>query len=254
MNIRPPYGYREIVPLTRQHRVRLPPEGAVHETFRSINAVPLSFVEFGFAARDYPIAFIAGEGGHFVAMAVLGLDNRQNLFVTRYGTWEQGCYVPAYVRRHPFCMTRVVTDGKPQPQRIACIEKSALRDDGEALCDAAGADLPAWAARKKLLFEFEADLARTEEMCGVLGKLGLIEPFTMQAVPNDGKGAPVSMTGLNRISEEKLTALDGGKLKELAQKGMLARVYLHLTSLTNFSRLLERRVAAAGAAAAGTRH
>ncbi|MND05556.1 SapC [compost metagenome] len=71
----------------------------------------------------------------------------------------------------------------------------------------------------------------------------------MQAVPNEGKGAPVSMTGLSRINEDKLNALDGDKLKELAQKGMLARVYLHLASLSNFSRLLDRR-----AAAAATKH
>jgi hypothetical protein len=244
MNIRPPYGYQEIIPLARQHRVRLPPEGTVPEAFRSVNAVPLSFVEFAFAARDYPIAFTAGEGGNFVAMAVLGLDNRQNLFVAADGKWDASCYVPAYVRRHPFCMTRVVSDGRPQPQRIACVEKSALADDGEALCDAAGEDLPAWAARKKLLFEFEADLARTEEMCGVLGGLGLIEPFTMQADPGEGKGTPVSMTGLHRVNEEKLNALDGGKLKELAHKGMLSRIYSHLASLSNFSRLLDRRVAA----------
>lgn len=244
MNIRPPYGYRDIVPLNRQHRVRLPQEGKVPEAFRSVNAVPLSFVEFALAARDYPVVFIPGDGGRFVAMALLGMDNRQNLFVTPDGVWERGCYLPAYVRRYPFCMTRVVTDGKTQPQRVACIEKEALNEQGEALCDAAGADLPAWAARKKLLFEFEADLARTEEMCETLGKLGLIEPFTMQAVPNEGKGVPVSMTGLSRVNEDKLNALDGDRLKELAQKGALARVYLHLASLANFSRLLDRRVAA----------
>jgi hypothetical protein len=33
-------------------------------------------------------------------------------------------------------------------------------------------------------------------------------------------------------------------LKDLAQKGILARVYAHLISLANFGRLLDRRSAA----------
>ena len=74
MEIRPPYGYQEIVPLTRQHRVRAQEAGKVPPPFRSVNAVPLSYAEFVAACRDYPIAFISADGGtSYVAMAVLGI-------------------------------------------------------------------------------------------------------------------------------------------------------------------------------------
>lgn len=239
MDIKAPYGYREIVPLTKTHRVVLPAERTPPPAFRTLTALPLSCVEFAAAARDYPIAFVSGNGKTFIAMAIFGLENQQNLFLAPDGSWDGGVYLPAYVRRYPFCMTRVTVSGQEQPERIACVEKHAINDQGEALHDETGNPLPAWGTRKKLLFEFEADLARTEDMCRVLAGLGVLETFTMQAVPNTG--APLALTGMYRVSEQKLNDLPAEKLKELAQTGVLARVYCHLLSLANFARLLDRR-------------
>ena len=243
MKIRAPYGYQEIVPLTRQHRVVLPEAGKVPAVFRTLNAVPVSYAEFAVACRDYPIAFISGDGGRtYVAMAVLGLEDQQNLFTGADGGWEPGAYVPAYVRRYPFCMTRVTVDGKEQAERIACVEKRALQARGEALFDDKGQPLPSWSERQKLLFEYEADLGRSDELARALAALGLLETFTMQAIPQEGR--PLAMTGLHRVAEQKLAGLAADKLKELAQNGMLARIYAHLISLNNFGRLLDRRAAA----------
>ena len=240
MDIRPPYGYQEVVPLTRQHRVVLPETRKLPLVFRTLTAVPLSFTEFSVACRDLPIAFVSGDGsGPYVPMAVLGLENQQNLFVTRDNAWEENIYLPAYVRRYPFCMTRVTVDGKEQAERVACVEKRAISDKGEALFDNKGEPLPSWQERQKLLFEYETDLARSEEMCRSLAQLELLEPFTMQAVPN--QGTPLSMTGMYRVAEQKMADLPGDKLKELAQSGILSRVYSHLISLSNFGRLLDRR-------------
>jgi hypothetical protein len=249
MDIRPPYGYQEIVPLTKQHRVVLPEPRKLPTVFRNISALPLSYTEFGAACRDYPIAFISGgQDGRYVAMAVLGLEKEQNLFVTEDGAWDIGVYLPAYVRRYPFCMTRVSVDGKEQPERIACVEKRAINEKGETLHDASGNPTPLWEERKKLLFDYENDLVRSDEMTRTIADLGLLETFTMQAVPNQGQ--PISMTGMHRVAEQKLGTLAPEKLKELTQNGVLARIYAHLISLTNFGRLLDRRVAVTKPAAA----
>jgi len=240
VDIKPPYGYQEIVPLTKQHRVVLPEGRRLPLVFRSLTTLPLSYVEFGAACRDYPITFVSGDGGKtFLPMAILGLENQQNLFVTENGNWDAGVYLPAYIRRYPFCMTRVTVDGKEKAERIACVEKRAINDKGEALHDAKGEPLPVWEERRKLLFEYEADLVRSEEMCRTLAELELLEGFTMQAVPN--QGSPVAMTGMHRVAEAKLAALAPDTLKNLVQKGILARVYAHLISLNNFGRLLDRR-------------
>jgi hypothetical protein len=249
MDIRPPYGYQEIVPLTKQHRVLLPEARKLPLVFHNLTALPLSFTEFAAACRDYPIAFVSSdEGKNFVAMAVLGLENQQNLFVTAGGGWDAGVYLPAYVRRYPFCMTRVTVNGQEQAERVACVEKRAINDKGEALHNAKGDPLPVWEERKKLLFEYETDLVRSDEMSRALAGLSLLETFSMQAIPN--VGAPLAMTGMYRVAEHKLGALAPEKLKELTQQGILARVYAHLISLNNFGRLLDRRAGLAKPAAA----
>ena len=239
MDIRPPYGYQDVVPLIKEHRVALRAERKIPSGFRNLNALPLSFTEFTVACRDYPIAFVGANAGSVIAMAVLGLEKQQNLFATAESEWDASVYLPAYVRRHPFCMTRVTVDGKERPERVACVEKSALSDGGEPMFDAKGEPLPAWEARRKLLFEFEADLARSEEMSRELGRHQLLESFSLQAQPN--QGPPLAMTGMYRVSEQKLAELAPDELKALLQKGILARVYAHLISLANFGRLLDRR-------------
>jgi hypothetical protein len=241
MDIRPPYGYQEVVPLTKQHRVALPGERRIPPAFRKVNALPISFTEFTVACRDYPIAFVGPHAGSVIAMAVVGLESEQNLFVAPGDRWDASVYLPAYVRRHPFCMTRVTVDGKEQAERVACVEKTALSEHGEPLFDGKGDPLPAWDARRKLLFEYEADLLRSEELCRELGRLQLLETFTVQAVPTQGPS--LAMTGLFRIAEQALAELAADRLKELAQKGILSRVYAHLLSLANFGRLLDRRAA-----------
>ena len=250
MDIKPPYGYSEIVPLTTKARVRKSAE-TLPEVFRSMNAIPLSYAEIALASRDYPIAFVSGDGERsFLAMAILGLEDRQNLFVSEEGRWEPNVYVPAYVRRYPFCMAKVTADGKEQAERIACVEKSALADEGEALYDDKGEPLPAWEPTKNLLFEFEADLTRTEEMCATLQRHGLLEPFTVQAVPKGG--TPLAMTGVHRVAEQKLAELSADDLKSLVQNGILPRVYAHILSQLNFQRLLDRRATKLGTPAGAT--
>ncbi len=247
--ITPPYGFQEVVSLAKTHRVLLPKGPTLPVVFRTMNPIPVSYTEFPIASRDYPLVFISSdEGKSFAPMLVLGFAAQQNLFVTDGDTWDAGVYLPAYVRRYPFCMTRVMVDGREAPERVACVEKRAINDKGEKLFDDKGQALPEWEQRQKLLFEFEADLGRTEEMCKLLAQHQLLEPFTMQAVPNQGE--PLQLTGMYRVAEAKLAELDGAVLKDLVQKGVLGRIYTHLLSLENFQRLLGRRTEAAPSAAA----
>jgi len=240
--ITPPYGFQEVVALTKTHRVLLPKGTALPMTFRNMNPMPVSYTEFPIASRDYPLVFISGDqGASFTPMLVTGLAAQQNLYVSADGTWDPNTYLPAYVRRYPFCMTRVMVDGREAPERVACVEKRAINDKGEKLFDDMGGATPEWETRQKLLFDYEADLARTEEMCRMLAQHHLLEPFSMQATPNQGE--PLQLTGMFRVAEEKIPLLDGAVLKEFAQKGVLGRIYAHLISLDNFQRLLARRPA-----------
>jgi len=240
MNITPPFAYGEIVPLQKEHRILVPQARKTPPAFRNLNAVPLSLSEFTPASRDYPIAFVSGDDGKtFIAMAVLGLEAQQNLFVLKDGTWDNRSYLPAYVRRYPFCMATITDNGKVRPDRLICVEQNSIKDKGDALFDDKGEPLPQWLEMQKLLTEFETDLLRTNEFAAEMKELDLLEPFTMQAQPNEGK--PLQLTGMFRINEQKLSALSNDKVKGLLQRGALGRIYAHLLSLENFNRLLGRR-------------
>lgn len=250
MQINPPFGYQAIVPFLRNQRVKLPPAGSVPLFTRTMNAIPVSFTEFPVAYRDYPIVFSSGdEGKTFTPMAVLGLGGGENLFA-QGEQWAPGAYVPAYARRYPFCMARVRMNDVEQSDRLICVEKSSLAEEegeGEPMFDAANAALPRWTEIEKLLQEYEADLERTREMCGILGDYGLLEPFSMQATPKEGP--PTQLTGMYRVEEKKLEFLNAGQYKNLVKKGVLGRIYTHLLSLDGFARLLDRKAAPARAAA-----
>jgi hypothetical protein len=247
MQINPPFGYSEIVPLYKNNKVRLPVPGALPEFCRTLNAIPVSYSEFTVACRDYPLVFTSGDDGKsYAPVAVLGLTNGENLFLA-HGAWDAGVYLPAYVRRHPFCMARVNLDQVEQADRLICVEKDFLDDKGESMFDADGEALPKWQPIEKLLREYEADLERSREMSAILADYALLEPFAMQAKTNAGEA--MNLTGMHRVDEKKLEFLNASQLKNLIKKGVLGRIYAHLISLDNFARLLDRRAARAPAVA-----
>ena len=242
MQITPPFGYQEVVPFLKTHKVRLLRQGEVPAFVQRGNAVPISHTEFQLVSRDYPIVFTSADGGKtFAAVAVLGVSAGENLFFS--DAWEPKVYVPAYARRYPFCMARVTLDKVEQKNRLICVEKAHLdADGGEAMFDAQGQPTERWTQLERLLTEYEADLERTREMSALLADYGLLEPFSMQATlkKDDGSGA-MQLTGMHRVAEKKLEDLNAAQLKNLLRKGALARIYMHLLSLQNFARLVERK-------------
>ena len=245
MQITPPFGYKEVVPFLKTQKVRLPAAGDVPEFVQQGNAIPISHTEFQLVAREYPIVFTSGDGGkNFAAVAVLGISQKENLFYDK-GKWASGIYVPAYARRYPFCMARVTVNKSEQKDRLICVEKSFVDDKkGEALFDAKGNASAKWTDLERLLSEYEADLERSRVMCSILGDYGLLEPFTMQATLNKDKGGgAMHLTGMHRVAEKNLESLNAAQIKNLMRQGIMARIYMHLLSLENFARLLDRKAA-----------
>src|SRR5262245_20152664 len=167
MQIAPPFGYGEIIPFLKTQKVRLPAAGAVPAFAQRANALPISLTEFQLAAREYPIVFASADAGKtFAAVAVTGIADGENLFV-RDGAWSAGVYVPAYVRRHPFCMAKVRLDKVERADHLICVEKAFADEGGEAMFDAKGQPSAKWADIERLLSEYEADLERGRELCSI---------------------------------------------------------------------------------------
>jgi hypothetical protein len=227
MRLSAPFGYDEIVPLEKTHRV-LMPSGTTPSFCRTINALAVSVGEFIAATRDYPIVFATGDGGKsFAPVILLGLEAGMNLFLDQAGEWDRAAYFPAYVRRFPFCLSK---------ERVVCIVKSYIDAGGVPLYDARGNATPRWQAAEALLAGFDADLERTAQMCSALAKLELLESFSVQV-----KDAPqIQLAGMVRVAEPKLRALAPARVKALVDKGFMGLIYAHLHSLENFSRLVAR--------------
>jgi hypothetical protein len=242
LSISPPFGYTDVVPLQKTDRVLIP-HGATPEFCRAVNALALSAGEFVAAAHDYPIAFASNEAQVYTPVAILGLADKQNLFVNDRGEWEPGSYVPAFVRRYPFCIARVKVEGEERNERLVCVEKAYLDQQGIALYDESGQMSAPWQNIERLLQQYESDLELTTQMCAMLDKLGLFSPFQFQVM--QGTAAAFTMKGMHRIDEKKLGELKPASHKALVTKGLMGRIYAHIHSLENFGRLYTRGVARA---------
>lgn len=238
MVITPPFGYDEIVPLQKQHRV-LMPQGTTPAFCRQLNALAVSASEFAAAGRDYPIVFASIDAGKtYAPVIVVGLSEGSNLFIGEQGEWDAEVYLPAFVRRYPFCISKVYVDGVPSGERLVCVARAYVDAGGIALFDAQGKPMPRWRAVERLLSEYEGDLDLTAQMCAALARLELFKPFSMQVVEG-GRSGP-KLQGMFRVDEASLHRLKPASHKVLVIKGFMARIYAHLHSLENFQRLYAR--------------
>jgi hypothetical protein len=242
MQISPPFGYQQVVPFQKTHKVRLLAPGEAPQFVREGGALPISYSEFVPAGRHYPIIFIGDE------QVLLGVHSdhgdRVVAFAVADGRWAGDVYMPAYARRYPFCMAKLSVNRVEQKNRLICVEQSALDEKGEAMFDAKGEPSGKWKELERLLGEYEADLERVRGMCGILADYGLLEPFTMKATLKPEKGGgTMQLGGMHRVAEKAIENLNAAQLKNLVRRGIMARIYVHLLSLEHFGNLLDRKAA-----------
>jgi hypothetical protein len=198
--------------------------------------VPVTLGEMGLASMSYPIIF---AGNNYTPLAVMGLKAGQNLFVTEDGGFEEGYYLPAYIRRYPF----VLAGDDEQKQLIVCIDRSSAllgENTDTPLFDANGATEYTKNAIK-FCQDFEEERVRTEVWIDMLKGLDIFE--NKQAafnpiLPDGTTGEPVLIAEYFAISEDKVNALPDEKLLELQKNGALGFIYAHLLSLLNWDRMI----------------
>ncbi len=204
------------------------------------NSVLLAHTEFVEAARDYPIVFVGQAGGTFAASALLGLQTDQNLMVDAQGTWAQGAYVPAFVRRYPFILA---TDDDAQAFTV-CLDAACIADGvdaGESLFQADGTETPYLQERIAFLRLFHTEMEQTQSLVSKLAALQLLSP---KVITVEQGGQTIHLDGLWVVDEQKLMALEDAAALELFRSGSMGLIYTHLTSLRNVARLAQRQGAA----------
>lgn len=208
-----------------------------------VNAVPLMAVEFLHAAAEYSIVFTAA-GDDVMPAVVLGLRGDQNLFLAPDAQWKAK-YVPAFIRRYPFVFS-TSADGATL---TLCIDESypGLNREGRGQQLFGDDKKPSAYTEQVLKFlqDFQARFQRTRTFCKRMKDFGLLEP--MQAQVTTPKGEKITLSGFLAVNREKLRALSGEQLAELAKTDELELLYTHLHSMRNFNDMKDRLVGSLGA-------
>ncbi len=226
--------YKTAVPVSRGRHDEWSVEvDATYQFSREVNSVPLMAVEFPQAAAEYAIVF-AGTDDEVLPAVILGVRSNENLFLDPGNQWAAK-YVPAFVRRYPFVFSRT------GDRFMLCVDEEfpGFNQDGrgQRLFEE-GKPSPYVDNVLKFLQEYQAQFLRTQRFCARIKELGLLEP--MQAQVTVETGERLSLSGFMAVNREKMKALPGDKLAELAKTDELELLYLHLQSMRNFERLRDR--------------
>lgn len=202
---------------------------------KNVNSVPLLAIEVGFAIQDYTVVF-TGSDENIMPSVVLGVREKENLYLQEDGTWDAK-YVPAFIRRYPF----VFSSGDEGKTFTLCIDEEFsgcnTEGRGERLFDADGEKTQYLDHVLEFLKEYQAQFKRTQIFCQKLKELDLLE--SMRAQINLKSGEKMGLGGFMVVSREKLKALPGEKLEELAKTDELELIYMHLQSIRNLNNMVD---------------
>ena len=224
--------YKGLEPLTPERHGRLKLRGTGYGFAAQLHAVPLAAEEFTAACRSMPIVFTA-QAPH-VPVALCGLQAGHNHFVQPDGSWAEGVYVPAYLRRYPFFLARTAPDSQ---QLVLCIDPAAPQvsaTDGEDLFTADAKPSAALDRAFGFTKAVEEAGARTRAMAEGLTELGLLKPSQVQFQHN---GQPMRVDGFFAVDRQALAALPAEQLAQLRDRGWLEAIYAHLLSVGGMGEL-----------------
>ena len=219
-----------------RHREWSVKAGVDYSFAADVNSVPLTAIEFPNASIEYPVVF-AGEGDSVMPVAVMGIRDAENLFIDADGK-VNAKYTPAFLRRYPF----VFSSTDAGDNFTLCIDEAFAgcnQDNiGERLFDSEGAQTQYLNNVLDFLKDYQVHFARTQAFCKKLNEFELLEPMGAEFTPADGK--KMTLTGFMAINREKLKALSGDQLADLAKTDGLELAYIHLQSLRNFTSMANK--------------
>jgi hypothetical protein len=207
----------------------------------NLNNVLVFPTEFAFIQREYPILFQRTESGELQAVALLGLDKDENLFLDA-GGWNAR-YVPAVQQRGPFLIGFHGQDpGDPakgrEPMIHVDLDHPRVSDtEGEPVFLQHGGNSPYLEHVSRILQVINDGTRLARPMFSAFEDADLIEELEIEIELDDT--LKYKVPGFLTIGRERLAALDGATLEKLNQAGFLQFAMLVVTSLGNISWLIE---------------
>lgn len=202
-----------------------------------INQVLVFPTEFEELQREYPIFFRRSAEGELQAVALLGFDHDENLFLAD-GRW-QARYVPALQARGPFSI--VLQDresGGPEPMiHVDLDDRRVGRSEGEPIFLPQGGNAPYLEHVTEVLRRIYTGIELARTMYAALAELELLQQVSVQIALDDAKR--YDLPDLYTIEQDRLAGLAGSDLERLHRAGFLRLCFLAAASLGNVGRLIE---------------
>jgi hypothetical protein len=235
-----PLFYNDLMPLNSRDHANARARSAESAPWLiGQHAIPLTVEEFPQAARNFPIVFASGDNP--VPLALMGLNEGVNVFVSDEGKIDAPIYLPAYARRYPFLLAKL----DPSKDELSlCFDPTSNLigdfEEGEPLFD--GVE-PAEATKNALAFceQFEQAGQRTQAFIDELKKHDLLMEGEV-AIQQTGVEQPFIYRGFQMVNQEKLRDMRGDILRGWAQSGLLPLVYAHIFSLELMSQIFGTQV------------
>jgi hypothetical protein len=219
-----------------QLRIRTEPSAELGDAVMASLTVP---IEFRRIQHNFPILFRRdNETGRFSALALLGFENGENLFLEG-DRWDAE-YKPLAMAIQPFLVGRSASDDGPSQVHIDLDHpRVAAGGEGVLLFDSTGQPTPYLERIGAMLDELDQGYRASEDFFVALERYDLLEPFFLDVELKNG--SKHRMAGYHLINEDKLRELEPGAVAELHGEGHLMPIFMALASLSNLSGLIARK-------------
>ena len=204
----------------------------------AVNQLLVFPTEFEPLQREYPILFRRRDTGDFYAVALLGLDLDENLFLD--GADWRARYIPAVQQRGPFLHGPPTPDGNGDGSPGIYVDLGDARvgaKGGEPLFLRHGGRTPYLERIAGVLDVIRRGHESEAPFFAALAAADLIRPVSLDI--EIGDGTVYTVADVSTVDQDRLAELGGTTLEQLHHAGFLRAAMMAATSIGNVARLIE---------------
>jgi hypothetical protein len=228
-----------------QHRSVAVDTRARPEYGDTVNRSVALTAEFNELHREFPLLLRkTDEAPGFIAHAILGFEKDENLFVE--GDRWISAHLPAALARGPFSLgyIRAGEDDANEKTGVRVMldeQHPRLRAGGQPVFLPLGGETPYLQGIKRILQTIDAGMRADRVFYRELSAMELLEEVKIQisVFPE----LRYDFSGYYSIDQEKFAALGAEQLLKLHRLGMLGLAYFLISSLGNFQKLINLKIA-----------
>lgn len=227
-----------------QHRSLAVDTRARPEYGDNVNRAVALSAEFNELHKEFPLLLRkTEEAPGFIAHAILGFEKDENLFVE--GDRWTTAHLPASLARGPFSLGYIRgEEGGKEPAAVRVMiddQHPRLRADGQPVFLPLGGETPYLQGIKRVLQTVDAGIRADRVFYRELAALELLEEVKIEI--SVFAELRYDFSGYYSINQEKFAALGAEPLLKLHRLGLLGLVYFLISSLGNFQKLINLKMA-----------